>query len=40
MPFHHSLGPFGPVVSEEIIPPFKMAAVAKNRNFYNCPLLL
>jgi hypothetical protein len=21
-------------------PPFKMAAVAKNRNFVNCPLLL
>jgi hypothetical protein len=21
-------------------PPFKMAAVTKNRNFFNCPLLL
>jgi hypothetical protein len=24
----------------KIRPPFKMAAVTKNRNFFNCPLLL
>jgi hypothetical protein len=24
----------------EICPPFKMAAVTKNRNFFNCPFLL
>ena len=23
-----------------MLPPFKMAAVTKNRNFFNCPLLL
>jgi hypothetical protein len=24
----------------QLFPPFKMAAVTKNRNFFNCPLLL
>ena len=24
----------------QLRPPFKMAAVIKNRNFFNCPLLL
>jgi hypothetical protein len=30
----------GSVVSEEKIPPFKMAAVTKNRNFFKWPKLL
>ena len=25
---------------QQLHPPFKMAAVTKNRNFFNCPLLL
>ena len=25
---------------QQLRPPFKMAAVTKNRNFFNCPLLL
>ena len=28
------------IVSDSACPPFKMAAVAKNRKFFNCPLLL
>jgi hypothetical protein len=28
------------IMSDSPCPPFKMAAVAKNRNFFNCPLLL
>jgi hypothetical protein len=28
------------IVSDSPCPPFKMAAVTKNRNFFNCPLLL
>ena len=33
------VGPFQNCVRQPR-PPFKMAAVAKNRNFFNCPLLL
>jgi hypothetical protein len=28
------------VIFYQNMPPFKMAAVTKNRNFFNCPLLL
>ena len=28
------------IMSDSPCPPFKMAAVAKNRIFFNCPLLL
>jgi hypothetical protein len=28
------------IVSDSSPSPFKMAAVTKNRNFFNCPLLL
>jgi hypothetical protein len=37
--FQQSLVEIGSVVSQPR-PPFKMAAVTKNRNFFNCPLLL
>jgi hypothetical protein len=33
------VGPFQIYVWQPC-PPFKMAAVTKNRNFFNCPLLL
>jgi hypothetical protein len=33
------VGPFQNSVQQPH-PPFKMAAVTKNRNFFNCPLLL
>ena len=33
------VGPFQNCVRQPR-PPFKMAAVTKNRNFFNCPLLL
>jgi hypothetical protein len=33
------VGPFQNCV-RQLLPPFKMAAVTKNRNFFNCPLLL
>jgi hypothetical protein len=33
------VGPFQNCVRQHR-PPFKMAAVTKNRNFFNCPLLL
>jgi hypothetical protein len=38
--FQQSLVEIGSVVSEEKIPPFKMAAVTKNRNFFKWPKLL
>jgi hypothetical protein len=28
------------LLSKSAYPPFRMAAVTKNRNFFNCPLLL
>jgi hypothetical protein len=34
------VGPFQNFVRQTHHPPFKMAAVTKNRNVFNCPLLL
>jgi hypothetical protein len=30
----------GPIILKTPKPPFKMAAVTENRNFFSCPLLL